>query len=222
MATGLHNAFMSKVSHKITTFFEEHSSSSDRVIAKIASHIMAMGPVKICRSGTEYSGKRPDESFQLILDTEDAVPGLVAEVAWTQDKSELKGKAKYYFDNTEAKIRTVVVFNLNDIYKKQVAVEKRWSAQNKKWENGKLDQNSPPEPPTFLVPTADAECADFSVWRAKFNSRTEKSHITNKSVENQVRLSSFVTILPYLLVSHVKLLSYTGFPNRRPTVQPGR
>lgn len=182
MPCTLHETFAIKVNNEIQRFLDTHTSSrNDSTIAKIAGSIDGTGSQTICPPELEYNGKGPDMSFHL---DGCAYPGLVVEVAWAQDKSEMKEKAKYYFESTHGEVRTVVGFNLNDIYKKQQAAEKRWATNTKMREKRQLA--SAPEPLTFLAPAAAPASADFSVWRAKHNSLTGETIIGRDSIQEQV------------------------------------
>jgi hypothetical protein len=146
----------------------------------------------------EYKGKIPDGVLQ--------VPGceyppLVIEIGWSQDKHDVENKAKYYLENFDGQIRTVIGINLRDTYTEQDAVKRKWASKVKKFENGKLSQ--PPEPLTFLAPEAVTRAADFSVWRAECGRRSAKTKTGKKSVQNQV-------CLPIVLV-YCRFSSLIGF-----------
>lgn len=182
MPGGFHETFLRKAEFRINNLLDEHKSSGDRIVARIAQGIDGQGARTLRGLKIPDDEMGPDASFKLLGCT---YPGLVMEVAWSSgDMSKLKEKAKYYFENTDAQIRTVVGIDLSNIYKKQNAAEKRWLADFNKWQKGKSD--TPPEPLIFLAPGAAVECARFSVWRAKYNTQTGKTSLTNKTVQDQV------------------------------------
>ena len=178
-----------KVGKEIERFLDEHKSSScDNVIMKIARGMDGTGAQNFSPPELEYTGKAPDLSYQ---HDDCSYPGLVVEVLWSRDKPNVEKKVKYYFESTHGEVRTVVGFNLNDVYNTQQAAEQRWNNDKKKRKKGKLP--SSPEPLTFLAPAAAAQCVDFSVWRAKQDLHTGKTIIAGDSVLKQVSLSSHTT-----------------------------
>lgn len=187
MITALHENFVQSISKKIQEFLDEHKQSECNVVSKIAKSLEGVGSGNVVPPEIEYNGKQPDQGYQLLFDGCE-YPGLVIEVAWNQNKSDLKEKAKHYFECTNGQIRTVVGLNLNDIYVKQQAAEKKWKTLEEKWKKGKA--NSRPEPLTLLAPTAATTPATFSIWRAKYSSRTKKTTFRKDSVEDQVRFPS--------------------------------
>lgn len=194
MPSGVHSAFVSDVEYKIRNFLEEHASlTNESIIAKIARDMKAMGDGEISPPEPKYGGKGPDASFQLRGCD---YPGLIIEVAWSQDKSELEEKAKYYLESTEGEVRTVICFNLHNIFNEQKAAEKQW-ARDKERRKNKSDLSSFSGPLTFLAPAAAATCASFSVWRA------EEGTIGKDSVHDQVALPSRTNCygIPFLMIS---------------------
>ena len=188
MASTLHDTFTIEVNKGIQRFLDEHASSQDdSVIARIARDMHQTGARKIYPPKSEFNGKRPDSSFQL---RGRPWPGLVIEVAWAQDKLEMKEKAEFYFDSAQGEVRTVIGFNLNDIYKKQQAAE--WKSRK-----GKLSTSSNL---TFLAPAAAATSASFSVWRAKLDPSTGKTIIGESSNQEQVPHRTTRNVAKYSLL----------------------
>lgn len=184
MTTKLHDTFAIKFNDTVRRFLDEHSSSADNsVVSKIAGSIEGTGSGSICPPELEFNKKAGDMSFQL---QGSSYPGLVMEVAWSDKMSRVKEKARYYFDSTHGEVRTVVGFNLYDIYKKQEAVGTKWAREKEKRKRENLPPSS--EPLAFLDPAAAATCASFSVWRAKHDLRSGKTTVARTSVQNQVSL----------------------------------
>lgn len=97
--------------------------------------------------------KEPDEAWRY---QHCKFPGVVMEVAWSQRKLELEDLVKRYITGSKGEIRTVIGWNLNDIYKGRANMELKTS-----------------------LPTASAT---FSVWQAKLDDDTSEAtidHITS-------------------------------------------
>ncbi|KAL2280861.1 hypothetical protein FJTKL_12173 [Diaporthe vaccinii] len=193
MVTELHDNFVLSMFLKVEAFLNDNKGSDCKIIGEIAKGLKKVGSGTVIPAELEYDGKQPDMAWRFLPSDETSgdsgdnqYPGLVIEVAWAQEKHKLKEKAKYYFEATGGQIRTLVGINLNDICRQQSAAEKKWDALEGKW---KKDAGKPrPEPLTFLAPAAASTPATFSVWRAEYDSHTDRVTFGEHSVEDQVRL----------------------------------
>ena len=187
MPTAVHSAFARDYESEIREMLKKLASTADNgVIAKLAENIRIKGDGRIQPPDIKIGESFPDGSFQL---RGCAYPGLVIEVAWSQEQSDSVKKAERYFRNFQGEVRTVVLFNLNDIYRKQEAAKQKWFRDKKKDQKKKENSSSSSRPLTFLAPAAAATSATFSVWRA------HGTAIGEDSVRDQVKLSKFHRVI---------------------------
>ena len=89
---------------------------------KITKDIRLKGDQKITLFNIINTGKHLDGLFQFYSC---AFPTLIIEIGWAQKKLHIIEKMYYYFKISQGDIRTVIYINLNNIYRKQRAVEKK-------------------------------------------------------------------------------------------------
>ena len=95
MPTAVHDAFARDCEFEIREMLKKLASTTDNsIIAKLAGNIRVKGGGRIQPPDLNIRKSLPDGSFQL---RGCAYPGLVIEVAWSQENSDSIKKAERYF-----------------------------------------------------------------------------------------------------------------------------
>jgi hypothetical protein len=111
MNTDLHENFVLSMFFQVETFLKDNKNSDCKIIAEIAQGLKKVGSGTVVPPELEYDGKQPDLAWRFLPSDDTSgdsgddsggnlYPGLVIEVAWAQEKSKLREKAKYYFEAT--------------------------------------------------------------------------------------------------------------------------